>query len=92
MNTNETKPDYSTKRLPNTPFTMFKQHDEIHLLLGEYKVTDKTFSNESEISQYLNDNKYDVMITIALIVLTKTQQIKKNDTDNTMEGTPAKAD
>lgn len=93
----ETKPNYEVKKLKGTPFTTFTQDGEITLLLGNYKVTQKTFETEHELNNYLHTEIYDIILTMICIAFqheTDKNTLKpiQNDTEHTMERNAVKPD
>lgn len=71
----QTKPDFKTYRLENTPFTIHERHGEQRLLLGNHLVTEKIFKDNDEITEFLATNFYDVLLSIVVIVTDINQRI-----------------
>ena len=73
---------YENYRLPTTPFTIITQDDQSYLLLGKYLVTPKVFNGKAEAIEWLEDNMWEVVLSVACIAITSVNETKEKEVTN----------
>jgi hypothetical protein len=77
---------FETYKLPTTPFTIITQENQTYLLLGKYLVTPKIFIDKAEAIDWLEDNMWEVVLSVACIAITSVNEtLKKEEVTNKEE-------
>lgn len=58
--------------IEGTPFTKAIQGDKITILMGNYRINNVPLT-EKELEEYLHRERYNIMLSIAIIVAEKTR-------------------
>lgn len=74
------------KDVENTPFKMIKMKNEKYkLVVGNHLIAEEEFQNIWQIKKYLNENKWDIVVKLILIINNKMEELKNEKgqkTDN----------
>lgn len=67
-------------QIENSPFTIIENENNFFLTCGKYRMTTKNFSNEKEVYDWIDLNKWELMATFCSIVAEETtKEILKNN-------------
>lgn len=72
-NTQVNTPIFTLEDIPNTPFKILIKDQEHTLVFGKYRLTDPLNSIE-EVLSYLEEQKWNITATLALIIMDKLQE------------------
>lgn len=79
----ENKTD-DTKFMPSKVEKIFglvkDEKGKIHIVLGGYAVSQKTFDTFKQADQYISSKPYEILINICAIILTKNHNETNNET------------
>lgn len=93
MNAEDQNKEHSSEELverhqiPGSPFTSVKHQDQYYLLMGKYRLNEQPLASHDEVIQYANDNEYDVILKMIMIVFNDLVEQGKRHKD-TMKPTP----
>lgn len=72
------------EQIENTPFWILKTEEGYFLVMGKYRLSE-TYPTQIHVLTYLQDNHWQIILTLCTIVYKTLQSGELNDTLNTME-------
>jgi hypothetical protein len=75
---NSSKP-IEYKKIKDTPFTIVITEEKHHtILIGKYRLNNQPLLSEEECEQYIEKEKWNIILTMAIMVNETAQQLTNN--------------
>ena len=59
---------FTVKKIDDTPFAVLNKNGELKLLMGNILLSNKVFSSEDEINEYIGNIPWDVIFSICIYI------------------------
>lgn len=79
-----TEPLFKVKRIAKTPFSIVNKEGNYFLTVGNHMIS-PTYNTEDKIMQWLEENKWNAVTTLILLLIDKQQERKMTHEKNVEE-------